>query len=91
MLYSEVFQWLPLASLIDDQIYVVHGGISDSTSLKDLGVVKREKYASILKPPFLEEEDGESESDAGDILAKSLKYDDFTEWKQVQLFFLLGF
>jgi hypothetical protein len=80
MLYSEVFQWLPLAALIDDQIYVVHGGISENTMLKDIAQVKRENYASILKPPFLEDNDGESESD---IRTKSLKYDDFAEWKQV--------
>ena len=82
MLYSEIFQWLPLASIIDDQIYVVHGGISDTTELKELVLVKREKYASILKPPFFEEDSDGSDVDLQD---KVLKFDEFNEWKQVRV------
>lgn len=74
MLYDEVFSWLPLAALIDTKIYVVHGGISDRTLLKDIYKIKREKYVSILKPPILNE-DGE--------MIKNLSIEDVFEWRQV--------
>lgn len=51
-LFNEAFSWLPLASVIDQNKYVVHGGISDRTLLKDLAKIRREKYVSILKPPI---------------------------------------
>ena len=54
-LFNEVFSWLPLASIIDQKIYVVHGGISDRTLIRDLAKIKREKYVSILKPPVFNE------------------------------------
>uniref|UniRef100_A0A673AX70 Serine/threonine-protein phosphatase with EF-hands 1 n=1 Tax=Sphaeramia orbicularis TaxID=375764 RepID=A0A673AX70_9TELE len=38
--------WLPLATVIDQKVLVVHGGISDTT---DLDVISR--YVSALRPP----------------------------------------
>ena len=76
-LYNQIFSWLPLASLIDGKIYVVHGGISDRTMLSDLLKIKREKYVSILKPPILNEY-GEIES--------NISTNDLLEWRQVRIY-----
>jgi hypothetical protein len=85
-LYNEVFSWLPLASLVDNKIYVVHGGISDRTLLKDVSKIKREKYVSILKPPIL--------NDNGEII-ENLNMSELFEWRQVLdalwLFFIFYF
>ncbi|CAG0914386.1 unnamed protein product, partial [Notodromas monacha] len=48
---EEAYRWLPLGTIIDGKIIVVHGGISDSTDLKRINSLSREKYASILRPP----------------------------------------
>jgi serine/threonine-protein phosphatase with EF-hand domain len=69
-----IFSYLPLASIIDNKIYVVHGGISDRTSIEELSKIKREKYVSILKPPILDEE--------GQLI-KNINKDDLFEWRQV--------
>jgi serine/threonine-protein phosphatase with EF-hand domain len=81
-LYSEIFQWLPLATIIDSKIFVVHGGISDKTHLKDLALVKRENYVSILKPPFFNDQDSENEE--AETSYSDFKLEDLDEWKQVK-------
>jgi serine/threonine-protein phosphatase with EF-hand domain len=73
-LFDQIFAYLPLASLIDSKIYVVHGGISDKTSLEELARIKRDKYVSILKPPILDE-DGQ--------LIRDINKADLLEWRQV--------
>lgn len=73
-LFDQIFAYLPLASLIDSRIYVVHGGISDKTSLEELARIRRDKYVSILKPPILDE-DGQ--------LVKNITKGDLLEWRQV--------
>ncbi|KAM6987029.1 serine/threonine-protein phosphatase with EF-hands 2-like [Aplochiton taeniatus] len=50
-LVQKIFSWLPLASVIDDKVLVLHGGISDSTDLRILARVVRHKYVSALRPP----------------------------------------
>uniref|UniRef100_A0A1A9VSD6 Serine/threonine-protein phosphatase with EF-hands n=1 Tax=Glossina austeni TaxID=7395 RepID=A0A1A9VSD6_GLOAU len=50
-LIDEVYRWLPLGSLIDDRVLVVHGGISDQTDLNIIKKLDRSKYISILRPP----------------------------------------
>ncbi len=71
-LYNELFRWLPLASLIDNQIYVVHGGLSEKTlSLKDMMKIKREKYISVIQSPILNERNA---------FINSLNVNDLTEW-----------
>ncbi|KAL3266411.1 hypothetical protein HHI36_010587 [Cryptolaemus montrouzieri] len=67
-LIEGVYRWLPLGTIINDKILVVHGGISDTT---DLGVIKeidRGKYISLLRPPLSTK--GSDSVDKG-------------EWKQV--------
>lgn len=81
-----MFQWLPLATLIDNQIYVVHGGISDTTTIKDIASIRRERYTSILKPPFFGDEDDDDIGHHGsnaDLTARGIHLDDVNEWKQI--------
>uniref|UniRef100_A0A1B0G581 Serine/threonine-protein phosphatase n=1 Tax=Glossina morsitans morsitans TaxID=37546 RepID=A0A1B0G581_GLOMM len=50
-LIDEVYRWLPLGSVIDDRVMVVHGGISNQTDLNIIKNLNRSKYISILQPP----------------------------------------
>ncbi|XP_008324463.1 serine/threonine-protein phosphatase with EF-hands 2 [Cynoglossus semilaevis] len=50
-LLKKIFCWLPLATVIDHKVLVVHGGISDATDLDTIARVDRHKYVSALRPP----------------------------------------
>uniref|UniRef100_A0A3B3ZCN1 Serine/threonine-protein phosphatase n=1 Tax=Periophthalmus magnuspinnatus TaxID=409849 RepID=A0A3B3ZCN1_9GOBI len=50
-LMHKIFSWLPLATVIDHKVLIVHGGISDTTDLNTIDEVDRHKYVSVLKPP----------------------------------------
>ncbi|XP_061585569.1 serine/threonine-protein phosphatase with EF-hands 2 [Cololabis saira] len=50
-LLQKIFSWLPLATVIDQKVLILHGGISDSTDLSLLGRVDRHIYVSAMRPP----------------------------------------
>ncbi|XP_056260313.1 serine/threonine-protein phosphatase with EF-hands 2-like [Seriola aureovittata] len=50
-LLQKIFSWLPLATVIDHKVLIVHGGISDRTDLDTLARVDRHRYVSALRPP----------------------------------------
>ena len=50
-LLQKIFSWLPLATVIDQKVLVLHGGISDTTDLSVLARVDRHKVTN-HSPPF---------------------------------------
>ncbi|XP_035220123.1 serine/threonine-protein phosphatase with EF-hands 2-like, partial [Stegodyphus dumicola] len=40
---EDLYAWLPLATIIDNKVFVVHGGVSDTTNLKDIAAIDRHK------------------------------------------------
>ncbi|KAK5932089.1 hypothetical protein CgunFtcFv8_003823 [Champsocephalus gunnari] len=50
-LLQKIFSWLPLATVIDQKVLVIHGGISNTTDLSVLARVDRHNYNSALRPP----------------------------------------
>ncbi|XP_041816114.1 serine/threonine-protein phosphatase with EF-hands 2-like [Chelmon rostratus] len=50
-LLQKIFSWLPLATVIDQKVLIVHGGISDTTDLDTIMRMDRHKYVSALRPP----------------------------------------
>ncbi|XP_062400187.1 serine/threonine-protein phosphatase with EF-hands 2 [Sardina pilchardus] len=50
-LLQKIFSWLPLATIIDQRVLIIHGGISDTTDLGLITRIDRHKYVSALRPP----------------------------------------
>ncbi|XP_037835488.1 serine/threonine-protein phosphatase with EF-hands 2 isoform X1 [Kryptolebias marmoratus] len=50
-LLQKIFSWLPVATVIDHKVLVVHGGISDSINLDTVARMDRHRYVSVLRPP----------------------------------------
>ncbi|KAK3099357.1 hypothetical protein FSP39_003230 [Pinctada imbricata] len=70
-LLEDVFSWLPIATVIDHKILVLHGGISDTVNLGFLAKIDRHKFLSTLHPP------------RGQQDPQKLSENDLREWKQV--------
>ncbi|XP_055856872.1 serine/threonine-protein phosphatase rdgC isoform X1 [Episyrphus balteatus] len=70
-LIEEVYRWLPLGTIVNNRVLIVHGGISDTTNLDLIKSLDRGKYVSILRPPI-----AEGGSAPGEGIDK-------VEWKQV--------
>ncbi|RZF40750.1 hypothetical protein LSTR_LSTR011834 [Laodelphax striatellus] len=66
-----VYRWLPLGTIVNGKVLVVHGGISDITDLEWIKRVDRSKYISLLRPPV--QESGHVQNEVIDKI----------EWKQV--------
>ncbi|XP_053435752.1 serine/threonine-protein phosphatase with EF-hands 1 [Nycticebus coucang] len=49
---EELYTWLPIGTIIDNEVLVTHGGISESTDLNLLHRVERNKMKSVLIPPM---------------------------------------
>ncbi|XP_032694297.1 serine/threonine-protein phosphatase with EF-hands 2 isoform X2 [Lontra canadensis] len=45
---QDVFCWLPLATLVDEKVLILHGGVSDTTDLELLAKLDRHKVVDIL-------------------------------------------
>ncbi|NXJ81687.1 PPE1 phosphatase, partial [Trogon melanurus] len=50
-LLQDVFSWLPLATIIDSKVLILHGGISNTTDLDLLNALERNKLKSLMRPP----------------------------------------
>ncbi|XP_036906857.1 serine/threonine-protein phosphatase with EF-hands 2 isoform X8 [Sturnira hondurensis] len=46
---QDVFCWLPLATLVDEKVLILHGGVSDRTDLELLSKLDRHKIVSTLR------------------------------------------
>nr|CAD2171447.1 unnamed protein product [Meloidogyne enterolobii] len=67
---EDIFSWLPLATVVDRDLFITHGGVSDRTDLNFLEKIPRNRYLSILRPPV-----------GGSKLGKSSV--DVEEWRQI--------
>ncbi|XP_016116763.1 uncharacterized protein [Sinocyclocheilus grahami] len=49
-LLQKIFSWLLLATVIDQKVLILHGGISDKTDLNVIAKLDRHQYVSALSP-----------------------------------------
>ncbi|XP_017173970.1 serine/threonine-protein phosphatase with EF-hands 1 isoform X2 [Mus musculus] len=90
---EEVYTWLPIGTIIDNEILVIHGGISESTDLNTLHQLQRNKMKSVLMPPVLgNQETGEKRNKSASNYVEPRKVEpdktpseDLTkqEWEQI--------
>ncbi|XP_044143593.1 serine/threonine-protein phosphatase with EF-hands 1 [Bufo gargarizans] len=53
-LLEDIYSLLPLGTIIDSKVLILHGGIADTTDLDFLTSIERSKYKSALRPPRLD-------------------------------------
>ncbi|KRT80131.1 HLH domain-containing protein [Oryctes borbonicus] len=70
-LIEGVYRWLPLGTIVNNKVLIVHGGISDTTDLDLIKSLDRGKYTSLLRPPITD-----SNAPGAELIDK-------VEWKQV--------
>ncbi|XP_008063662.2 serine/threonine-protein phosphatase with EF-hands 1 [Carlito syrichta] len=92
---EELYTWLPIGTIIDDEVLVIHGGISESTDLNLLHRLERNKMRSVLIPPMKDSGEyatdlkqnkvGETVTAPGRIKPNESPSEDLSvcEWKQV--------
>ncbi|PNI15813.1 PPEF1 isoform 3 [Pan troglodytes] len=59
---EEFYAWLPIGTIVDNEILVIHGGISETTDLNLLHRVERNKMKSVLIPPTETNRDHDTDS-----------------------------
>ncbi|XP_042228027.1 serine/threonine-protein phosphatase with EF-hands 2-like [Homarus americanus] len=84
-LLEEVYRWLPLSTVINNKVMVVHGGISLDIDLKTISNIDRSKYTSVLRSPATRlHDDASLTEDTEPALNKQIRLAAATyEWKQV--------
>ncbi|XP_035878177.1 serine/threonine-protein phosphatase with EF-hands 2 isoform X2 [Phyllostomus discolor] len=58
---QDVFCWLPLATLVDEKVLILHGGVSDVTDLELLSKLDRHKVVSTLRCKTRKENEKQAE------------------------------
>uniref|UniRef100_A0A671V7S2 Serine/threonine-protein phosphatase n=1 Tax=Sparus aurata TaxID=8175 RepID=A0A671V7S2_SPAAU len=83
-LLQKIFSWLPLATVIDHKVLIVHGGISDTTDLDTIARMDRHKVRERRLAGFdqsygeLTRSDSDSDPESGEPTET-----DEHEWKQI--------
>ncbi|XP_076774488.1 serine/threonine-protein phosphatase with EF-hands 1 [Arvicanthis niloticus] len=90
---EEVYTWLPIGTIIDNEILVIHGGISESTDLNTLHQLQRNKMKSVLMPPMPVNQEvdvkrnksGSANVEPGKVESDKLPSEQLTkhEWEQI--------
>ncbi|CAL8070984.1 unnamed protein product [Calicophoron daubneyi] len=66
--FSDLFRYLPLATIIDEKVLVCHGGISDDTDLDLLKKLNRTAFLTLVRPLRIGLVDCQTEMQCQDIL-----------------------
>ncbi|XP_062054905.1 serine/threonine-protein phosphatase with EF-hands 2 [Lepus europaeus] len=59
---QDVFRWLPLATVIDEKVLILHGGVSDRTDLELLAKLDRHKIVSTMRYTTRKESEKQAEA-----------------------------
>ncbi|XP_056586666.1 serine/threonine-protein phosphatase with EF-hands 2-like [Triplophysa dalaica] len=75
-LLQKIFSWLPLVTVIDHKVLILHGGISDKTDLNLISKLDRQRFVSAFRPMRGEASvrQEEAERDDGRRRVQSLSY-----------------
>uniref|UniRef100_A0A670IEI7 Serine/threonine-protein phosphatase with EF-hands n=1 Tax=Podarcis muralis TaxID=64176 RepID=A0A670IEI7_PODMU len=74
-LLEDVYSWLPLATIIDSKVLILHGGISDTTDLNFLNLFQRNKVSLLPEVQYLKPGSVTTSQTSSELTTK--------EWKQV--------